>query len=94
MAECWEAYSLNKNVSALDDHSFPAYRLQLIKESDVEMVDENGAVMTNNKKRDAAPSVITPAHNGKRHQGSSSANNGNNESSNSLMIPMATAASR
>jgi hypothetical protein len=34
MAECWEAYSLNKNVDTLDEHSFASYRLALIKNSD------------------------------------------------------------
>lgn len=33
IAECWEAYSLNKNVTVLNDHCFPAYRLALIKDS-------------------------------------------------------------
>ena len=45
MAECWEAYSLNKNTTSLDEHSFAAYRAQLIKISDVDMADAAGAVI-------------------------------------------------
>lgn len=39
MAECWEAFSLNKDLSDLDGHSFPTYRLALIKDSDNSATD-------------------------------------------------------
>lgn len=34
IAECWEAHSLNKNLTELNDHSFPSFRTALIKDSD------------------------------------------------------------
>jgi hypothetical protein len=34
IAECWEAFSLNKNLTALDDHNFAGYQLALSKDSD------------------------------------------------------------
>ena len=45
IAECWECYSINKDVSELTDHSFPAFRLALIKDSDnvdMDVVKEMG----------------------------------------------------
>ena len=64
MAECWEAYSLNKKVSVLDDHTFASYRTQLIKDSESTpgaTVSSNGAVQSRPVKRDADSShLITP----------------------------------
>jgi len=65
MAECWEAFSLNRNLTALDDHSFPSYRMALIKDSDNVVIDDNlntGAVVSALGKRSAGlPSVTPPA---------------------------------
>jgi DNA polymerase alpha subunit B N-terminal len=69
MAECWEAYSLTKNVTSLDSHSFPAFRLKLMKdvENPVALAalvndDRNSAVRVTAYKRDMSSAVITPAH--------------------------------
>lgn len=63
LAEVWEAFSLNKNTTSLDEHSFAPFRQQVIKISDVEMTDALGAVQV---KRDVPATMITPA--AKRHQ--------------------------
>jgi hypothetical protein len=34
IAECWEAFSLNKNLTTLNDHNFAGYQLALSKDSD------------------------------------------------------------
>lgn len=34
IAECWEAFSLNKNLTVLNDHNFAGYQLALSKDSD------------------------------------------------------------
>ena len=86
IAECWEAYSLTKNVNTLDTHSFPAFRLKLIKEVDnpvalASMVndDKNSAVRVTAYKNDMSSVVITPAHlNNKKRP-----NSGSSESSSS-----------
>ena len=39
MAECWEAFSLTKNVSELTNHTFAAYKTQLIMDA-----EQNGSV--------------------------------------------------
>jgi hypothetical protein len=73
LAECWEAFSLNKNVKTLDDHSFAAFRTQLIKTCnnnevlDDVVVDDSAVLRVTNKKHDTPSAVVTPAHN-KRHQ--------------------------
>lgn len=62
MAECWEAFSLNKGVSELTDHTFQAYRLQLIKVSDAS-IDPSitpGAVQSRSTKRQASNMVTPP----------------------------------
>lgn len=66
LAECWAAYSLNKNVQELDSHSFESFRTQVIKECG-DKVGEigNGAVITRVGKRQSAatniPSVTPPS---------------------------------
>jgi hypothetical protein len=69
IAECWEAYSLTKNVNSLDAHSFPAFRLKLIKEVDNPVAvaaivndNKNSAVRVTAHKRDMSSVVITPSH--------------------------------
>lgn len=69
MAECWEAFSLNKNLDALNEHSLDSYRAALKKETDSSGVMEmTGAVVSRPAlgKRQAAdennlPSVTPPA---------------------------------
>jgi hypothetical protein len=63
MAECWEAFSLNKNVSELTDHTFQSYRLQLIKDSEAttDLTTSVGAVQSRNVKRQATNMVTPPA---------------------------------
>lgn len=75
MAESWEAYSLNKNLDILNEHSFTAFRLQLIKDSDNVSIPlaADGAVVARpslTKKRDPAENtvVITPTQKNKRQQ--------------------------
>jgi hypothetical protein len=53
MAECWEAFSLNKNVSELSDHTFQSYRTQLMKDSELQVAPTTttGAVQTRGVKR-------------------------------------------
>lgn len=58
MAECWEAFSLNRNVNTLDEHSFTSYRQSLVKESEIN-AEPVGAVTLS--KRGALPSVTPPA---------------------------------
>ena len=80
IAECWEAYSLTKKVNTLDTHSFPAFRLKLIKDVDNPLAlativndDKNSAVRVTATKRDMSSAVITPAHlNNKKRPSSNS----------------------
>lgn len=52
MAECWEAFSLNKNVTELSDHIFQSYRTQLMKDSELQVSPTTaGAVQTRGVKR-------------------------------------------
>ena len=61
MAECWEAFSLNKNVSELTDHTFQSYRLQLIKDSETSnAVTKSSAVQSRGAKRQATNMVTPP----------------------------------
>ena len=62
MAECWEAFSLNKGVSQLTDHTFQAYRLQLMKDSEAcfDNSTPRGAVHTRSVKREASNMVTPP----------------------------------
>jgi DNA polymerase alpha subunit B N-terminal len=62
LANCWAAYSLNKNVQKLDSHSFDSFRMQVIKEcGNIDV----GAVITRVGKRQSAnkdvPSVTPPS---------------------------------
>lgn len=73
ISECWEAFSLNRNLNELDDHSFPSFRLALIKDSDnaelllQESASNSGAVISrpSNKRQtlddDGLPTVTPPA---------------------------------
>ena len=65
MAITWEAFSLNKNTSTLDEHSFEPFRQQIIKLSDFD-VDMTDAIADSaiQIKREMSPNMITPA--GKR----------------------------
>lgn len=62
MAECWEAFSLNKGVSELTNHTFQAYRLQLIKDSEASFNSSTtpGVVHSRNTKRQASNMVTPP----------------------------------
>ena len=77
MAECWEAYSLSKNLKELDKHSFKGFRVQLQKESDSNTMDVDGAVRPVTKRE--RPSVITPASNKRQHQGTLDTSGGDSE---------------
>ena len=88
IAECWEAYSLTKNVNSLDTHSFPAFRLKLIKEVDNPVAlaaivndDKNSAVRVTAYKRDLSSVVITPSHlNNKKRPTSNSSHSDSSDS--------------
>jgi hypothetical protein len=60
LAEAWEAHSLTKNVSVLDDVSFAAYRSSL---SGLAGENNNRVVGTSSAKRKAGPSSVTPTPN-------------------------------
>ena len=63
MVECWEAFSLNKNVTELNNHTFQAYRTQLIKDADASSaaMTEAAAIQSRNVKREATNMVTPPA---------------------------------
>lgn len=98
IAECWEAYSLTKNVNTLDTHSFPAFRLKLIKEVDNPVAlatlvndDKSSAVRVTAYKRDMSSVVITPAHlNNKKRPTSSSSDSTSSDSRRVSLSPSAT----
>jgi DNA polymerase alpha subunit B N-terminal len=79
IGECWEAYSLTKQVKSLDTHSFQAFRSKLVSELDNPVAlatvmndDKNSAVrVTAFNKRDMSSVVITPAHLNKKRPTSS-----------------------
>lgn len=52
MAECWEAFSLNKKVSELNHHTFQAYRTQLIQDSETSLTT---AIQTRKVQRMVTP---------------------------------------
>lgn len=60
LAEAWEAHSLTKNVSVLDDVSFAAYRSSL---AGLAGENNNRVVGTSSAKRKAGPSSVTPTPN-------------------------------
>lgn len=75
MAECWEAFSLNRNLKDLDEHSFESYRKALIKEfgtgingGSAEIVTASSGAITSLGKRTPLPSVTPPAK--RAHQAS------------------------
>ena len=53
MADCWEAFSLTKNIEQLTSHTFQAYRNELIKDSEVAVAPT--AVQTRNAQRMVTP---------------------------------------
>lgn len=57
LAEHWEAFSINKNVEELTDHTFQAYRAVVMKDA-----DEDGAVVSRAAlgKRQGGVSMVTP----------------------------------
>jgi hypothetical protein len=69
MAECWEAFCMNRNMKELNETSFKSYREQLIKDCDhagLRKALDSGAVVArpalgNNNKRDGLPAVTPPA---------------------------------
>ena len=60
LAEAWEAHSVTKNVSVLDDVSFAAYRSSL---AGLAGDNNNRVVGTSFAKRKASPSSVTPTPN-------------------------------
>jgi hypothetical protein len=74
IAECWEAFSLNKNLTTLNDHCFAGYQLALSKDSDKSSFAlDTGAVVSrptlgkrqsrspNNTDGESLPSVTPPS---------------------------------
>ena len=57
LAEAWEAHSVTKNVTVLDDVSFAAYRSSL---AGLAGENNNRVVGTSSAKRKAGPSSVTP----------------------------------
>ncbi len=68
MAECWEAFSMSKNIVELStDSNFQSYRNELIKESEATLatvvsssLHNDGAIMTRNVKRGTPKSSRLP----------------------------------
>lgn len=69
MATCWEAFSMNKNVSELTDHTFQSYRTQLCKDSEVSLstTTTSTAIQSRKIKRESS-SVVTPPPPKRRQQ--------------------------
>jgi DNA polymerase alpha subunit B len=65
MAECWEAFSLNRKVSELTDHTFSSYKAQLIK--DLELTGATLPVTTTRDDTHVDGAVQTRPGLGKRH---------------------------
>jgi hypothetical protein len=71
IAECWEAFSLNKNLTILNDHCFPGYQLALSKDSNKSSFAlDTGAVVSRptlgkrqspNTDGESLPSVTPPS---------------------------------
>jgi hypothetical protein len=71
IAECWEAFSLNKNLTDLNDHCFAGYQLALSKDSDKSsFAMDTGAVVSRptlgkrqspNTDGESLPSVTPPS---------------------------------
>jgi hypothetical protein len=64
LVECWEAYSLNKNVAKLDMASYENFRKHLIKERNIndDRMDVDGAIFTRPKRQtESSAAVITPS---------------------------------
>jgi len=57
LAAVWEAHSLNKNISELTDHTFPAYRAQVIKD----FGDNDSVVITRLAQKRTTASSVTPS---------------------------------
>lgn len=66
MAECWEAFSINRNLKTLDERAFASYRMDLIKNSDTVPDVPPGAVvsrpsLSGKRDVDGLPAVTPPA---------------------------------
>lgn len=70
MADCWEAFSINRNIKELNETSFKSYREQIIKDCDdsvLRKMTTPGAVVVrpslrgSKNKPDALPTVTPPA---------------------------------
>ncbi|GKY94280.1 DNA polymerase alpha subunit B [Mayamaea pseudoterrestris] len=97
MAECWEAFSMNRNVKELNESSFKSYREQLIKDCDdtvLRKVTDVGAVMARpslKNKADSLPAVTPPA---KRLHQRSSTNNESNKTNSNQQLPSSFSAEK
>lgn len=59
MADCWAVFGSNKNIPALDDTCYQAFRSELVKKSSAAPLSHNsGAVVT--KTRTSLPNHVTP----------------------------------
>jgi hypothetical protein len=98
MAECWEAFSINRNVKELNETSFKSYREQLIKNCDdsvLRKVTDAGAVVSrpslanSKRKADALPTVTPPAK--RLHQRN---NDNDNKTTNNGQLPASFSSDR
>ena len=82
MSDCWEAYSLNKNVTELTNHTFESFRTQLCASSGGNN-NNVGVIQTRPVKREKpSPMMITPPHSSnKRAKAASSIVGTHNKSS-------------
>ena len=62
MAVCWDTLSLNRNLNTLDNHSFDAFRAELLKHANV----NSNTISTTLRKRSTPPSVTPPAKRAQR----------------------------
>jgi DNA polymerase alpha subunit B N-terminal len=71
LAECWEAYSLTKNIEKLDKASYENFRKHIIKERNIDddgAMDIDGAVFTRPKRRsESNAAVISPFSNKRQY---------------------------
>lgn len=67
MALCWEAFSLNRQLTNLDEHSFESFRAAIIKYADanissqgLETTPDETAISSRPSKRSTTPPSVTP----------------------------------
>lgn len=80
MADCWEAHSLNKNLSSLNEHSYPGFHSLIVKDLDYNKTSSTSAVThvprpkrDNSSQSSSSSALVTPAHTKRYQQQSNSA---------------------